>query len=393
MPLSKKILFFIQNSTHMENLRPLIESASKFGYQADVIALSSDFSDPIGDIDQVKIISDVINFNVYHIFNNSGFFQKILIVKRFANRIKSLSNDYDFIISGNDSSFSRALYQQYPFSKTVVAFDSVLNYTDESTLMSSSDFRLIGRSLVRRLQRFMIGSIQKMLPRGLKAYFPSLIGRYPVDLIFCASERDIKWLIDGKSKAKKFLAIGVPRYRALHDYGESSMGSKRFNDGNGKLKLLYITQAFLYHSDPVGHAIQKAEMNTLKTLISGEHISLTLKLHPRDVIGDYVGFKFTEAKNDNPYFTLSDYDIILGLTSTLLLEASYLGFDTKVMRLTRGSSLLDNTVFSLPYFDAVYSLESLRSKTHVSQVTSSYIFRPYSDNVIASYFGELEKLE
>jgi hypothetical protein len=323
MQLRKKVLFFPQNKTHLDNMSPVANALQAKGYDVSFLSASNIYKQNIYyDSFPFQIINIDLSTPVSFAFLSS--FRKIIFLRNFVEYISLLRfNNYDYFIYGNDGALQRVFIAKYRRVKHFLILDGMIS---DYTFSMLSIFRFSDNPIndlkrkVRDILKSVLNKIFAYLPYNY--YFPSDVGCSDLDKIFVLSDYINNAIYNQRIKKTDIITSGMPRYKFLNK--NSLIDSPVKN-------IVYITEAFIWHNDRFSDVLQhktiKLLVNHLKSNNSYD-VKLTVRVHPRDDVRNYdylfnESFVSVEDSQINIYETIQNSNIILGVNSTVMLEALY----------------------------------------------------------------------
>jgi len=187
----------------------------------------------------------------------------------------------------------------------------------------------------------------------------------------------------------------MPRYKFLKDDNSQV---------NGPLKIVYITEAFIWHNDSFSDILQH---KTIKLLVSqlkqneANDFRLTVRVHPRDEIKNYdyllnESFVTVEDSKVNIYETIHSSNIILAVNSTVMLEA--LSIDKKVIFLFFNNEYwrYKKSFLTDPIFKKVFNTDELMSELMIDSISVKkeklkFYFNPNAEESVDIIVNEIVK--
>ena len=323
MQQKKKVLFFPQNKTHLDNMLPVANVLQTKGYFISFLNACEVYKQSIYfESFSFQVINIDLSTSVSFAFLSS--FKKIAFLRNFVKKIDLLQlNDYDYFIYGNDGALQRVLIAKNKQMKHYLILDGMISdYTFSMlSIFRFSDNPIIDlKRKVRDILKRVLNKIFAYLPYNY--YFPSDVGCSDLDKIFVLSDYINNVIYNQRIKKTDIITSGMPRYKFLNK--NSLVDSPVKN-------IVYITEAFVWHNDSFSDVLQhktiKLLVNHLKSNNSYD-VKLTVRVHPRDDVRNYdylfnESFVSVEDSQINIYETIQNSNIILGVNSTVMLEALY----------------------------------------------------------------------
>ena len=127
MQQKKKVLFFPQNKTHIDNMLPVANALQAKGYDVCFLNASKIYKQNIYcENFSFQIINIDLSTSVSFAFLSS--FKKIGFLRNFVKHIDLLQlNDYDYFIYGNDGALQRVLIAKYKQMKHYLILDGMIS--------------------------------------------------------------------------------------------------------------------------------------------------------------------------------------------------------------------------------------------------------------------------
>lgn len=396
MHQNKKVLFFPQNKTHLDNMLPIAEALRSKGY--DVSFLNA------GDIYKQNIYFEGFEFKVIDIklstpisFAFLSSFKKIVFLRRFIKYITQLDcQDYEYFIYGNDGALQRVFISKYKSARHYLILDGMISdytFSFKSIFRHSDDLLTDIKRKARNMLKFLLNKIFAYLPYNY--YFPSDVGCSDLDKIFVLSDYINNIIQSQRIKETSIITSGMPRYRFLKDDNFQV---------NNHLKIVYITEAFIWHNDSFSDRLQHKTIKLLVDKLKQSHahdFRLTIRVHPRDEIKNYdylqnESFVIIEDSKVNIYETINRSNVILAVNSTVMLEA--LSIDKKVIFLFFNNEYwrYEKSFLTDPIFKKVFNTNELVAElmtedSSVKQDKLKFYFNPNAEKSIDIIVNEIIK--
>jgi hypothetical protein len=396
MQQKKKVLFFPQNKTHIDNMLPVANALQAKGYDVCFLNASKIYKQNIYcENFSFQIINIDLSTSVSFAFLSS--FKKIGFLRNFVKHIDLLQlNDYDYFIYGNDGALQRVLIAKYKQMKHYLILDGMIS---DYTFSMLSIFRFSDTPIndlkrkVRDVLKYVINKVFAYLPYNY--YLPSDVGCSGLDKIFVLSDYINNVIYNQRIKKTDIITSGMPRYKFLKDDNSQV---------NGPLKIVYITEAFIWHNDSFSDILQH---KTIKLLVSqlkqneANDFRLTVRVHPRDEIKNYdylhnESFVTVEDSKVNIYETIHSSNIILAVNSTVMLEA--LSIDKKVIFLFFNNEYwrYKKSFLTDPIFKKVFNTDELMSELMIDSISVKkeklkFYFNPNAEESVDIIVNEIVK--
>lgn len=396
MQQKKKVLFFPQNKTHLDNMLPVANVLQTKGYTICFLNASEVYKQNIYcDSFPFQIINIDLSTPVSFAFLSS--LRKIIFLRNYVTYISLLRfNNYDYFIYGNDGALQRVFIAKYRKAKHVLILDGMIS---DYTFSMLSIFRFSDTPIndlkrkVRDVLKYVINKVFAYLPYNY--YLPSDVGCSGLDKIFVLSDYINNVIYNQRIKKTDIITSGMPRYKFLKDDNSQV---------NGPLKIVYITEAFIWHNDGFSDILQH---KTIKLLVSqlkqneANDFRLTVRVHPRDEIKNYdylhnESFVTVEDSKVNIYETIQSSNIILAVNSTVMLEA--LSIDKKVIFLFFNNEYwrYKKSFLTDPIFKKVFNTDELMSELMIDSISVKkeklkFYFNPNAEESVDIIVNEIVK--
>ena len=396
MQQKKKVLFFPQNKTHIDNMLPVANALIAKGYDVCFLNASKIYKQNIYcDSFPFQIINIDLSTPVSFAFLSS--LRKIIFLRNYVTYISLLRfNNYDYFIYGNDGALQRVFIAKYRKAKHVLILDGMIS---DYTFSMLSIFRFSDTPIndlkrkVRDVLKYVINKVFAYLPYNY--YLPSDVGCSGLDKIFVLSDYINNVIYNQRIKKTDIITSGMPRYKFLKDDNSQV---------NGPLKIVYITEAFIWHNDGFSDILQH---KTIKLLVSqlkqneANDFRLTVRVHPRDEIKNYdylhnESFVTVEDSKVNIYETIQSSNIILAVNSTVMLEA--LSIDKKVIFLFFNNEYwrYKKSFLTDPIFKKVFNTDELMSELMIDSISVKkeklkFYFNPNAEESVDIIVNEIVK--
>lgn len=329
-----------------------------------------------------------------------SFLEKIKFITRYKKELLDYNFEaFDSFIYGNDGALQRVFIDKYKSKKHFLILDGIISDYSFSSIniirYSNNKFFDIKDSIRRRLKK-MLNMVFAYLPYNY--YLPSDVGCSNLTKVFVISDYVSRYIRSQTLSNTQIIVSGMPRYKFLKDC--NSIISVE------KLKILYITQGYLWHNEYENDRLQH---QTIKKLIANFEANkldlkyqLTVRVHPRDEVGcyDYVSKKkwiTLEDKSTNIYTSINNNDIVLGVNSTVLLEAMSIGKKVIFLFLNNQYWRFKRSFINHNIFDKVFDFEQFThqiSNMNTDSVNSDkfkYFFHPNAEKSTDIIVNEITK--
>lgn len=392
-----KVLFFPQNKTHIENMLPVAKELEKKGYKVSFLDASLVYNQNIYE-KGFEFNKIELSLQLYKAFAFLSFLEKIKFITRYKKELTDYNFEvFDSFIYGNDGALQRVLIEKYKSKKHFLILDGIISdysfsFVDiirysKNKLFDIADF-------IRRTIKKKLNMVFAYLPYNY--YLPSDVGCSNLTKVFVISDYVSRYIRSQTLMNTKVIVSGMPRYKFLKDCNSIISGEK--------LKILYITQGYLWHNEYENDRLQH---KTLKKLIANFEANkldlkcqLTVRVHPRDEVGryDYVFQKkwiTLEDKSTNIYSSINNNDTVLGVNSTVLLEAMSIGkkviflfLNNQYWRFKR--SFINNDIF-IKAFSVDQLLAHIFSNKQIENISADYFFHLNAHESTGIIVNEIEQ--
>tara|TARA_B100000795_G_scaffold199800_1_gene153648 strand:+ start:597 stop:1745 length:1149 start_codon:yes stop_codon:yes gene_type:complete len=270
----------------------------------------------------------VINGVNVKAFAYLSFFDKVKVLKKFKESVKDVDSEcLNSFIYGNDGALQRVLIDKYKSRNHFLILDGIISdysFSFVNIIRYSNNKFFDVKDFVRRICKKALNFIFAYLPYNY--YLPSDVGCSRLTKVFVISDYVSRHIKSQILRDTQVIVSGMPRYEFLKDY--NSMISE------DKIKIIYITQGYIWHkeyeNDKFQHeTINKLILNLEKNKLESKY-QLTVRVHPRDNLDSYNYLSekkwiILEDMSTDIYCSINANDIVLGVNSTVLLEAMAIG--------------------------------------------------------------------
>ena len=361
---SKKLLFFPQNETHLENMLPLLPFLEQEGYECYFFDASEIYHQHIyKSYSNLKLISTKLKCGKP--FYTYGSLEKIKYTNLFKQHIKSLKLEFDGFFIGNDGALQRVLMKCANVGKVFFQVDAIINDNTYSfwDIFSHSSFKVYDiKDWFRRKFKMISMRIVRYMP--FNYFLPSEIGTVRADRMYVMGKY-VKNVLETRGlPANRIKVYGLPRFAKVYDFKHKGKNL----EPNGKFKVMTLTQSAVWHNDVVKEEVQKAQLFKLIELIeklrhdTGVDIELNIRLHPRDIAENRSYFfekSFVNLLKGDLYPQLMEHDIVVATTSTVLVENLAINGRVAIMMLVDQWWRYKRSFLTLPCFHKFYNEKSL----------------------------------
>lgn len=240
--------------------------------------------------------------------------------------------------------------------------------------------------------RWRIPGWLSRIPPRLAKFFPSEIGTYPFDTAFVLNDYVRNFLVNSRgTPIRKVLSVGLPRYK---EYAHVKEQEKK----QSKLRILFISQGFLWHNERASDELQHREFanvhNALMKVVPEAEI--VVRVHPRDDAQRWARYGVTiETSELSARNSIAKSDLIIGLTSTCLLEAVWLDKPV-ICTMTEGeywrfrrSFINDDSIRKALSVAALEEMIQTAIRIEDSGEASSRRAVPYNADTVRTIVGEI----
>ena len=363
---SKRLLFFPQNETHLENMIPLLPKLESKGFICEFIDASKMYHQNIYDTyPQLKLIQ--IKTTCEKPFYTSSTMQKIKYVIALKKELKKIKHQYEGLFFGNDGALQRLVMKTLSVKRTFFLVDAIINDNTFSFLKIFSHSKFISYDLkdwLRRKAKLVSMRVIRYLP--FNYFLPSEIGTIRTTRVYVLGDY-VKEVLQSRGLPKnRIIACGLPRFMKILNYQHKGTNLNH----KGKFKIMTLTQSAVWHNDHVKEEIQKKQLFKLIDLIEKirqEHnldIELNIRLHPRDIANDRSYFfekEFVHLLNGDLYTQLMENDLVVATSSTVLLETLAINGRVAVMMLVDQWWRYERSFLKLPCFHKFHNNKELEA--------------------------------
>ena len=169
---SKRLLFFPQNETHLENMIPLLPKLESEGFICEFIDASKMYHQNIYNTNQqLKLIQ--LNTTCKKPFYTSSTMQKIKYVITLKKELKNINHKYEGLFFGNDGALQRLVMKKLSVKRTFFLVDAIIN---DNTF---SFFKIFSHS------GFISYDVKDWLRRKIKLVSMRVIRYLPFNYFLC----------------------------------------------------------------------------------------------------------------------------------------------------------------------------------------------------------------
>lgn len=389
------VLFVPQNKTHLDNMSYVADKLALDGCKIQFLSLDSLTHQTVFGNDLLRYEVLDVNVEAESPFYLSSIVSRLKLIYEFSRRL-NVPDAPDIIVVCNDGALQRAVFARYPKAKTVLMLDGVI--TDYSIsiedVLSAKKFGVVFEYVRKKLE-LTWSILQRFIPYKLGCYLPSIIAASKLDVIFVISEYVKSFLYDERSSPAKVLVSGLPRYKQLLD-ARKEFDLRKLDTGINS-KVLFISQGFIWHNEIENNILQHKELAALLEIIERvEYCDVVVRVHPRDNPKNYERYNVEIEELGKPVLdSLAEATVVVGLTSTMLLEADYLGVPVGFLRMTGAAGRLRNTFFESTDFPKIYGdleLMNLMRQGSCGVAKLDYYFSPISDSTVNDISKEIYSL-
>ena len=335
---ARRLLFFPQNETHLENMLPLLPELESKGFICEFIDASKIYHQNIYENHpQLKLIK--LSTTCDKPFYTISATQKIKHVIALKKELKNIKHQYEGLFFGNDGSLQRLVMKKMSIKKTFFLVDAIIN---DNTFSFFKIFKHSGfisydlKDWLRRKTKLISMRVIRYLP--FNYFLPSEIGTIRTNRVYVLGDYVKEVLQSRGLPENRIMACGLPRFRKILEYQHQGTNL----NPNGKFKIMTLTQSAVWHNDHVKEEVQKKQLFKLIDLIekmrleNNIDIELNIRLHPRDIAEDRSYFfdkDFVNLIEGDLYTQLMENDLVVATSSTVLLETLAINGRVAVMML------------------------------------------------------------
>ena len=303
--------FLIQNKYHAENFYPIADELVKFGIpKCEICFIHFDKifkQNTLIESDYDTIVPDSSIKSSFYSLNSTDRLKFILYHKKKLSSIIQYSNKTTIIV-GNDGAVQR------------IYISKARKYNCKTYLLLDGNLDL-SRGLLFQLKKIIFRFSDLLC---LSYLLPSIRGHTKVNKLYVMHEC-ISCLLKKEGVQNITETLNFPRYWKLT---RKKINRKRHNK---KLKILYITSAFKWHSENINHHNQLIDIKELDEFITANQEKILegiVRIHPRENENNYIGLNLKKLKIDSKieYIdSLESADIVITTVSTMAYEAMLIG--------------------------------------------------------------------
>ncbi len=393
---NKKILFFPQNKTHIDNMIPVAEQLSLKGYKVFFFDTSEVYNQYIYESD-FKFDVIKLSLSLKTAFAYLSFVEKIKFLMQFKDVIKDYNlNTFDAFIYGNDGALQRVIIDKFKDKSHLLILDGIISdysFSLKDVIRHSENKMFDVKDYFRRIFKKGLNKIFAFLPYNY--LLPSDVGCSRLSKIFVISDYVASHINKQIIRKVKLVKSGMPRYRFLNKV-EAVKSNKK--------QLLYVTQGYIWHNEFENDRLQHKTIKILLEKLAKEQVSdihLTIRIHPRDDIKNYsyvpdLNWVTLEDKSVDVYKSIKEKDIVIGVNSTVLLEAMSIGkkviflfLDNQYWRFK--NSFINNDLF-IKAFSTDQLLEHIFSTKEKENISIAHFFQPNANESVKIIVNEVEQV-
>lgn len=326
----KKVLFFPQNSTHLDNFYPVINYLNDNNIDCYIFDTNDIYYQKL----KYQVKEDMVikcPFKLEKSFYKISAIKRINAVRKVKKQFISLTNQYDALVIGNDGALQRILVNSFnkEGKATFLIIDGIIsnwnpNFSDiiQHSVSRISDIK----NWAKKYLSFLRGSI-------IDEYTPSMECTSPLKAIFVIGPHSQR-VVSNRNRKTKVINSGLPRYSTLIKANNALFS--QIESSSKHIVVSFLTSAFKWHSlndlDRCQHmdiALICEQLTQLRETYPNCDIKFKIKIHPRENLSEYELYKsydfvVIEAK-------ASVLEVINGSTlnlsniSTSILEGMMLG--------------------------------------------------------------------
>ena len=360
----KKLLFFPQNETHLENMIPLLPHFENKGFECEFIDASKIYHQDIyKNHSQIKRIPLQTKCEIP--FYTTGSIQRIKFVMLLRKELRQVNRNYDGFFIGNDGALQRLVMKTISIQKTFFLVDAIINDNTFSffKIFKHSNFKYYDiKDWIRRKSKLISMRVIRYLP--FNYLLPSEIGTVRTTKMYVLGDYVKEVLKTRGIPDKEIVACGLPRFRKILKYRHPGNNL----EPNGKFKIMTLTQSAVWHNDHVKEEVQKKQLFKLINLLErmrekeNSEMELNIRLHPRDIAEDRSYFfekDFVHLIEGDLYKQLMKHDIVVATSSTVLLETLAINGRVAVMMLVDQWWRYERSFLKLPCFQKFHNEKDL----------------------------------
>lgn len=397
-----KILFFPQNETHLQNMRDIARVLSGWGAKCTFLDGKEYFKQELYEKNFPYEIVRINRIQQGRAFYKAGAWEKVKLAKQFSQELCAQLGHirFDTVVVGNDGALQRIALDVYNRADKHLLLDGVISDYRVGlvdVLATKCWSELV--DFARRQLRWRLPKLLYLLPKPLARYMPSEIGSYRFDKAFVISPYVREFLRNTRgTPIKTIISVGLPRYESLalrRDEGRVSSDVPR---------VLFISQGFLWHNEIKQDETQHRELSNLLAEVRklSFEVNVVVRVHPRDEASRYSGYGVEiERSSQELVDSVLASDLVVGLTSTVLLESRWLGVPTLCLMTSGNYWRFKRSFIGEAGFQKVFNLQELSASLnqllsgHNSESARKgrsepdYLFRPFRDDTKTAIAKEI----
>lgn len=329
MDYKKKLLFFPQNETHLQNMLLVKYKLSTSDYECCFLNLSAVYKQTLVFPDNIHVITLPGLKDQDKPFYLNTTFQQLKIIIGIRKHLLKITRDFDALVVGNDGAIQRLLIHAFNKKRlpTILILDGII--TDVG--FSLRDLIKKSKAPWSDLKEYLFRNMRLLMVRtkisNLHYILPSMNGASPLTAIYVIGQHS-KNVVAEYNKSSEIHAFGLPRMKYLFQ--------PRTHSGQitaKKRSIWFLTSAFLWHNfhkeDMQQHADIKNLCAAIKAIGNNNDITLYIKLHPREEVNKYNQYltqPFVKLVKNVDLIDLYDSNaLIFSNLSTCILEGAARG--------------------------------------------------------------------
>ncbi|SFW56607.1 hypothetical protein [Cellulophaga fucicola] len=323
--MNKKILFFPQNNEHVLNMNPVLEELQKSDFKCEYLDTRAVYKQKLefnSGCNFSKVFFPELENSFYHLSS----IDRIIYIRSVRKVIKSLADEYDLFVFGNDGALQRLVnyYAKKQDKPSVMILDGLVG----ANKYSYSDVLFQSKEKIKDVKIKAIDSFKYFISKlfsgsSISPYLPSTIGSSNLNEIYTIGDFSKSYIENHKHKTTKVFSFGLPRMRQHFLENETFFIPKK------PKSICFITSAYKWHNLDHFHDSQIQDILLIQECINeiypkDDEIKLYVKLHPRERMEDYDLFKNSKriqlVVGEPLVETFKNYKLLFSNISTCIVE-------------------------------------------------------------------------
>lgn len=329
----KKVLFFPQNETHIENFIPIIKFLVTNKIKVSIIDTTLIYKQKLYFPEEfIPYIVKIKEEELSHPFYRYQGIERVRVIRRLRKELKLLTEEYSAFIFGNDGALQRIIIHEAKAQnkKSILLLDGIISdYTYELSDVFKFSKQKVSDFLMWGKERLKIVIFKVFRKSSFNIYLPSIAGASCVDTIFVIGEHSKRVVEKYKSPNTKVNGIGLPRMKKWFLGNDQFL---RIQNTTENIKVCFITSAYKWHGLKQEADAQHLDIEliceTINAIDKRRKINFLIKIHPRENPNDYETYKrfdFVSLKPTSMKNVFDDYQLIFSHISTSIIEGGAYG--------------------------------------------------------------------